>query len=101
MVYAALGILGILCIANVAISWIVARAPIYSRAQKLWQMALVWLVPLVGAVTVWSILRQARSVQITERAGIDLTDQVGNPGGPGEHFNVQADAADIGGLGGH
>jgi hypothetical protein len=36
--------------ANVLASAAVLRVPVFSPAQRLWQLALIWLVPLVGAV---------------------------------------------------
>ncbi|WP_369936429.1 hypothetical protein [Xanthomonas tesorieronis] len=36
--------------ANVLASVAVLRAPVFSPSQRFWQLALIWLVPLVGAV---------------------------------------------------
>jgi cytochrome bd-type quinol oxidase subunit 2 len=41
----------------------VARTGVYERAQKLAQAKLIWLVPVLGAALVMSVLHQEESAQ--------------------------------------
>lgn len=43
--------------ANLAATVVLLRSHFYSRRQKLAQLAIVWCVPLFGAVGVWAFLR--------------------------------------------
>jgi H+/Cl- antiporter ClcA len=45
---------------NLAVSIAVARSGYYSSAQVGWQLALVWLVPLLGAALAGSVLWSQR-----------------------------------------
>ena len=92
-----LGSLCFLVIANAWISWRVMRASVYELRQKLLQLALVWLVPVLGLVIVWLVLRSAEHEAVTERLTTDLASRSDSAGGPPEHFNAHADAADVGG----
>jgi len=44
-------------IANLAVSVALVRSRFYSRLQKLAQLAIVWCIPLFGAVGIWAFLR--------------------------------------------
>lgn len=46
-----------LCLINLYISILVIRSRFYSPAQKFAQCLIVWLVPVVGPVGIWSFLR--------------------------------------------
>ena len=96
----ALGSLCVLVIANAWVSWRVHRASVYEPRQKTLQLALVWLVPVLGPLSVWLFLRNAEGQAVSERLTTDLASRSDSVGGPPEHFNSQVDAADIGGLGG-
>jgi hypothetical protein len=46
--------------------WLTARvfkSPMYERKQKVWQAQLIWLVPIVGAGLVFSILREEEAAR--------------------------------------
>jgi hypothetical protein len=47
----------VLVVANALVSVGVARASSYSPAQKTVQCAIVWLIPIIGVVLVWGVLR--------------------------------------------
>lgn len=49
--------LGVACLINLIVSVSVVRSQFYSPAQKLAQCAIVWFVPLLGPVAIWSFLR--------------------------------------------
>jgi hypothetical protein len=52
-----LALLGAALLVNLIVSVSVIRSPFYSGTQKLAQCAIVWLVPLLGPVAIWSFLR--------------------------------------------
>lgn len=49
MTIAIITALTILAIINLAASFYVSRAPAFTRRQKIFQIILIWLVPLLGA----------------------------------------------------
>lgn len=53
-VYALGCVLGLI---NLYISIIVIRCPFYSPTQKLAQCLIVWLIPIIGPVGIWSFMR--------------------------------------------
>lgn len=48
---------GVLCLVNLYVSVLVIRSHFYSAKQKSAQCAIVWLVPIFGAIGIWSFLR--------------------------------------------
>lgn len=44
-------------IANCAVSVALVRCHFYSRLQKLAQLAIIWCIPVLGAVGIWAFLR--------------------------------------------
>ncbi len=50
-------VLLLIAAANVLASILVARHALYSHSQKALQILLVWLVPVIGAIVVWQVLR--------------------------------------------
>jgi hypothetical protein len=57
--------------ANLYATFIVIRSPLSERAQKLWQLAFVWLLPFIGASFVISILEeQPRSYLFNPRHSV-------------------------------
>ena len=88
-----ISLLGLLVIANVVVSVGVVRSPFYDRSQKLFQLLIVWFVPILGAALAWSFVRTVAS----ERATTDLTDRFGFDDG---NVNPNSDASDLGGFGG-
>lgn len=73
---AALILLTILLVGlNSAATYSLVRSQCYDRRQKLFQALLVWFVPIVGALLVWSLARDTKvsriTTNLTDRAGID------------------------------
>jgi hypothetical protein len=87
--------IGVLALANTLTSTAVLRAHTYEPRQKILQVLLVWLLPILGIVFVWSFLRGSA----TERLTTDLADRTGPSVGLDEHVNVNTNAADVGGFG--
>lgn len=52
-----LAAIGIVALANIRVSALVIRCPMFSSFQKLAQCAIVWFVPLLGAVGIWAFVR--------------------------------------------
>lgn len=52
-----LATIGIVALANIRVSTLVIRCPMFSSFQKLAQCAIVWFVPLLGAVGIWAFVR--------------------------------------------
>lgn len=50
--------LGALVLFQIWVTWRVWRADIYLRSEKLAQMRLIWLLPALGAVMVYSVLSE-------------------------------------------
>jgi hypothetical protein len=96
MEIALFGALILLLVANAAITSGVLRSSAYDPSQKALQLLLVWLVPVLGAVFVWSFLRGAASDPLTT----DLADRNGSSVGFDAQVNLNSDAADVGGFGG-
>ncbi|MBK8254508.1 MAG: hypothetical protein IPK82_17800 [Polyangiaceae bacterium] len=42
----------------------VARSKLYERKQKVWQAQLIWLLPVIGAGLVFSILQEDERAQV-------------------------------------
>lgn len=77
MSFVLLTLLAIVAAINVKATLVLARSSYYDPKQKLFQLALVWLLPIVGAVLVWSLATDTK----TERVTTDLQDRVGNDDG--------------------
>ncbi len=72
--YATLMLLAILLNGlNIAATYVLVRSQRYDRHQKLFQAALIWLVPVVGSLLVWSLARDKSTSPITT----DLADRAG------------------------
>lgn len=54
---AVLVVAGVLCAANLTVSYLVIRSPFYSRGQKAAQCVIVWSLPILGPIGVWAFLR--------------------------------------------
>jgi len=61
---------------NSAATYILVRSHRYDRRQKTLQALLVWVVPVVGALLVWSLARDTKADRVTT----DLTDNTGLDG---------------------
>lgn len=79
---------------NVFVSALIWRSSLFTRPQKISQSFVIWLIPIIGGVLTWSVLRSAQPGRFT----IDLADRQGSSGGPGD-VRLDSDAADIGGFG--
>jgi phosphate/sulfate permease len=49
--------IGIALLINIAVSVMIARRDNFEKAQKVLQVLLVWLIPFLGGIIVWAILR--------------------------------------------
>lgn len=70
-------LLAIVIAINIKVVVVLVHSPYYSPKQKLFQLALVWLLPILGAALVWSLAIDTR----TERVTTDLQDRGGNDDG--------------------
>lgn len=62
---------------NIKATWLLSRSAYFDAKQKLLQLALIWLVPVLGAVLVWSLTSDTPKRRLTT----DLRDQAGNDDG--------------------
>ena len=46
---------------NVYASVLLVRSPRFERQQKRMQLALIWLLPVIGAILVWSLAHDAKA----------------------------------------
>ncbi len=46
---------------NAIVTYRALRDPLMTASQKGWQVAIVWLVPFLGALLVWFLRRQAQA----------------------------------------
>lgn len=75
--FAALILLLVLLVAlNSSATYALVRSQRYARKQKLLQAILVWFVPIVGALLVWTLARDTPTCRLTT----DLTDGAGLDG---------------------
>jgi len=58
---------------NIKATLVLARSQYYETKQKLVQLALVWLIPVLGAILVWGLATDSPGERITT----DLTDHLG------------------------
>lgn len=49
--------IGVIALANIYVSALVVKCPMFSPIQKTAQCLIVWLVPLLGTVGIWAFLR--------------------------------------------
>lgn len=56
---------------NAYATLVLARSPRYDLRQKWLQLGIVWLLPLVGAIAIWSLAHDARSPWATTNFGAD------------------------------
>ena len=81
---------GALIIANVWVCVGALRSPWYSSTQRAIQCTLVWLLPVIGLVVVWSFLRAQSDMRRTKDNFEPQHDQgvsgpeFNHPGGSGE-----------------
>ena len=50
---------------NAYATLVLVRSPCYDLRQKWFQLGIVWLLPLAGAILVWSLAHDARSLRTT------------------------------------
>lgn len=53
---------------NALISYRALRDPLLTASQRRWKVAIVWLVPFLGALLVWFQRRQAHAALVSEAA---------------------------------
>jgi len=93
--YVLLAVTVLVAAINLKASLVLARSTCYSQGQKWVQLGFVWLVPVVGAILVWSLAEDRQ----TDRVTTDLSDQGGNDDGQIRHDHASFDAGG-GGEGG-
>jgi len=52
-----LAAIGAIVVANIRVSALVIKCPMFSSSQKVAQCLIVWLVPLLGVVGIWAFVR--------------------------------------------
>lgn len=75
---------------DIKATWLLNRSSYYDANQKMLQLALIWLVPVVGAILVWSLTANTPKRRFTT----DLRDHTGNDDG---WIRSDSSASDIGG----
>lgn len=56
----AIGLCALLIVVNLTVTIGIALSHTYETSQKLMQIVLVWLVPGIGAVVCWGVLREEK-----------------------------------------
>jgi hypothetical protein len=82
---------------NVNATWVLVRASYYDTRQKLFQLVLIWLIPILGAILVWSLATDSSG----KRATTDLTDGSGSDDGDIRLDNYSSEGGGDGGGDGH
>ena len=82
-------LVALLVIVNVAVTLAVCRSQKYEQRQKFGQVALIWLLPVVGSLVSFSFLSEGGG----ERVTTDLADR----GGSGDSDRSASSASDYGG----
>ncbi len=68
----------VLACANTFVSFAIAKADLFERRQVLWQIALVWVLPVIGFVLVGLFLRNETRHTARPNASDDInTDEIG------------------------
>ena len=67
-------LVAVILVVNVKATWILVRSSYYDARQKLFQLVLVWLIPILGAILVWSLATDSAGKRVTT----DLSDRFGN-----------------------
>jgi len=88
----------LLVAANAVVSFQLSRSTSYDSTQKIGQIMMVWLIPVIGASLVWYFLHD----QKVKRQTIDLADRIGdgNSGGGYERMETDSAVGDGGGADG-
>jgi hypothetical protein len=63
------GLVAIAVVLNAYATLVLVRSPRYDLRQKSFQLGIVWLLPLAGAILVWSLAHDARSQSATANLG--------------------------------
>lgn len=90
-------LLAIVAAINVKATFVLAHSTYYSPKQKLFQLVIVWLLPVVGAVLVWSLATDTKIKQSTT----NLQDHSGYDDGYIRHEHSSFDVGSDGGGDGH
>ena len=68
-------LVAIILVLNVKATWVLVRSTYYDAKQKLFQLALVWLIPILGAVLVWSLATDSSGKRVaTDLSGGSASD---------------------------
>jgi hypothetical protein len=85
----------IILVLDIIATRVLISSPYYDKKQKLIQLGLVWLVPVMGGILVWTMASEPASGRVTT----DLTDHSGYDVGLLTHDNAPS-PSDGGGDGG-
>lgn len=97
MIYTLFLVAAMLAVAlNVFATLLIVRSDRYDTPQKCYQAALVWLIPVIGAVLVWSLAKDPPA----ERVSTDLRDRLGGQGSYENTSSADVGSGDGGGGGG-
>lgn len=75
---------------DIKATWLLSRSSYFDANQKILQLVLIWLVPVLGAVLVWTLTANIPKRRFTT----DLRDHAGNDDG---WIRPDSSASDIGG----
>ena len=81
----AIALIGLLVAVNFAVSYRVLRSSAYGVGQKVAQVAIVWLLPIIGLLLVWAFLREP-----SDSASLGTVDGLGTMG-PLDLFTTNQD----------
>ena len=97
MIYTLLSVVAVMVVGlNLFATFLVARSDRYETSQKLWQAAVIWFFPIIGAVLAWSLAKDSPS----ERVTTDLRDHLGSGDGYRNDSAADLGSGDGGGSGG-
>ena len=78
----------VLIATNVFVTVSLWRSQFYSRGRRLAQLALIWVVPVLGSALVWYILREGSA---TRRATAGFVDEISIAEGGADHHSSGAE----------
>jgi ABC-type nickel/cobalt efflux system permease component RcnA len=63
-----------LIVINIVVTVSIAFSRVYDTQQKLLQIALIWIIPVIGAIVCWNILREERRSEHPSKAAGERVD---------------------------
>ena len=90
-------LVAIILVLDVRATWVLVRSSYYDAKQKLFQLVLVWLIPVLGAILVWSLAADSSG----KRTTTDLSDRFGNDDGNIRLDNYSSNSGSDGGGDGY